>query len=271
MSVRIHILGSAAAEGWPAVFCRCEACQQARRRGGRSIRSRSATLVDSVFQFDWSSDAYMQGLRDGIDLSRVRHLIFTHSHLDHYYPSELLFRKPIYAHDTEPLDVWGDEWVVRGIKERVGDMGPAKLNLHQVDAFVTYRVGDAWLTPLTANHYPERGCFNYIFERNGKSLLYGQDSGWFFEEHWQAQKGRRFDVVILDCTGGPRDAGVHHGNFEIVIRTKEQMIEMGTADEATLFIANHFSHNGGLLYEELVEALSPHGIEVSYDGMVVEV
>ena len=124
---------------------------------------------------------------------------------------------------------------------------------------------------MKANHYPERGCFNYIFEREGKSLLYGQDSGWFLEEHWQAQLGRRFDVVVLDCTGGPRDAGRHHGNVDLVIRTKERMLELGTASSATRFIANHFSHNGGLLYEELVDLLSPHEIEVSFDGMIVEV
>ena len=271
MSVRIHILGSGAAEGWPAVYCRCEACQRARRRGGRSIRSRAATIVDGIYQFDWSSDAYMQGLRDGIDLSKVRHLIFTHTHQDHYYPTELIFRKAPFAHQTQPLDVWGNAWVIRGVEEQVGDVGPANIALHQVEANVSYRVGDALLTPLVANHYPERGCFNYIFERDGKSLLYGQDSGWFLDEHWEAQKGHLFDVVILDCTGGPRDAGRHHGNVDLVIQTKERMLEMGVATEATRFIANHFSHNGGLLYEELVDVFSPTGIDVSYDGMVVEV
>ena len=269
--MRIHILGSGAAEGWPAVYCRCNACQRARARGGRSIRSRSATLVDGRFQFDWSSDAYMQGLRDGVALSDVRHLIFTHTHRDHYYPSELVFRRPPFAHQTLPLTIWADAWAIEGIREEVGDLEAANITLCQVEPFQTYQLDDALLTPLLANHFPERSCFNYIFERNGKRLLYGQDSGWFPEEHWQAQQGLYFDVVVLDCTGGPKDAGQHHGNIDLVIRSKERMIEMGTADDDTLFIANHFSHNGGLLHEELVELLSPHGIDVSYDGMIVEV
>ena len=30
---------------------------------------------------------------------------------------------------------------------------------------------------------------------------------------------------------------------------------------------NHFSHNGHLLYDELVKLAAPHDIEISYDGM----
>jgi len=127
MRMRIHILGSAAAEGWPAVFCRCEACKRARERGGRSIRTRSATLVDGIFQFDWSSDAYMQALRDGVDLSAVRHLIYTHTHRDHYDPEEMAFRRPPFAHETLPLDIWGDRWAIAGLKEAVPDLEAANI------------------------------------------------------------------------------------------------------------------------------------------------
>jgi len=269
--MRIHILGSGAAEGWPAVFCRCDACRRARERGGRSIRTRAATLVDGVFQFDWSSDAYMQALRDGVDLSAVRHVIFTHTHQDHYYPEEMAFRRPPFAHETLPLDIWADRWAVDGLKAAVADLAAANITLHELEAYTTYQVGDARLTPLVANHFPERGCFNYIFEREGKTLFYGQDSGWYPDDHWQAQKGHRFDAVVLDCTGGPKGAGVHHGNIEMLIRIKERMLLEGTATEKTCFIANHFSHNGGFLYEELVEALEPHGFVVSYDGLILEV
>jgi phosphoribosyl 1,2-cyclic phosphate phosphodiesterase len=36
-------------------------------------------------------------------------------------------------------------------------------------------------------------------------------------------------------------------------------------------IATHFRHNGAALCDELTEYFTPHGIEVAYDGMVVEV
>ncbi len=39
--MELMYLGSAAAEGWPALFCECDACKEAARRGGRDIRMRA--------------------------------------------------------------------------------------------------------------------------------------------------------------------------------------------------------------------------------------
>ena len=38
-----------------------------------------------------------------------------------------------------------------------------------------------------------------------------------------------------------------------------------------VFVATHFSHNGKLGHEELTRAFLPHGIEVAFDGMMIEV
>ena len=46
---------------------------------------------------------------------------------------------------------------------------------------------------------------------------------------------------------------------------------MGMADEKTVFILNHFSHNGGLTYDEMRAVAKKDGFEISYDGMNVEI
>lgn len=38
--MKIQYLGTAASEGWPALFCSCEACEKARKLGGRNILKR---------------------------------------------------------------------------------------------------------------------------------------------------------------------------------------------------------------------------------------
>lgn len=43
----------------------------------------------------------------------------------------------------------------------------------------------------------------------------------------------------------------------------------GIADENTIFVANHFSHNGGQTYDELVPEMAKHGIVVAYDGLEI--
>lgn len=55
-------------------------------------------------------------------------------------------------------------------------------------------------------------------------------------------------------------------NLEVIGRLKKE----GIADEKTIFVSNHFSHNGGQTYDELVPEMAKHGIIVSYDGLEIE-
>ena len=44
--MKITFLGTAAAEGIPALFCNCQCCTEARRRGGKNLRTRSQSLIN---------------------------------------------------------------------------------------------------------------------------------------------------------------------------------------------------------------------------------
>ena len=44
--MKLQYLGTAAAEGIPAVFCECENCIKSKENGGRNIRTRSQALID---------------------------------------------------------------------------------------------------------------------------------------------------------------------------------------------------------------------------------
>lgn len=267
--MRVRLMGTAAAEGWPAVWCGCDACSRARAAGGKNVRTRSGALIDDDLKIDLPPDTYMQALRDGIELSKVRSLFITHTHADHYYLNELAMAFAPFAHERPPLQIFGDRWAIEGILEAFPNW-PQPENLQVVEPYQMVDVEGTEILPLRAAHFPGRGGLNFIVRRGGKTLLYGMDSGWFPDDSWEAQQAFRFDIVILDCTHGPIPAGAYHGGIDSVIATKERMLKDGTATDETIFVANHFSHNGGLLHEELEEQLSPHGILVAYDGLVLE-
>ena len=86
--MKIQYLGTAAAEGWPGLFCRCEVCRRAREAGGKNIRTRSQALIDDAILMDFPPDTYLHMLRDGLPLPEIRTLLLTHSHQDHWYPEE---------------------------------------------------------------------------------------------------------------------------------------------------------------------------------------
>ena len=57
--MRFQYLGTAAAEGWPGVFCRCAVCEEARALGGRHIRTRSQAMINDDLLLDFPGDAIL--------------------------------------------------------------------------------------------------------------------------------------------------------------------------------------------------------------------
>jgi phosphoribosyl 1,2-cyclic phosphate phosphodiesterase len=55
------------------------------------------------------------------------------------------------------------------------------------------------------------------------------------------------------------------------IEVRKRMLEMGIVDEKTIFLCNHFSHNGySVVYEEFEPIAKKQGFLTSYDGMEFE-
>ena len=54
----LKVLGSAAAEAVPALWCECDTCRVARKNGGKDIRRRSSYLLDKDTIIDFGPDAF---------------------------------------------------------------------------------------------------------------------------------------------------------------------------------------------------------------------
>ena len=272
--MELTIFGTAAAEGWPAPFCRCPACQEARRRGGPNLRSRSGALIDNDLKIDFSADTVGHLIRTGRDLSEVRTLVFTHQHSDHIVPTELEWASGPFTNTppAQPIVVFGNAPVMAMLHATFPN--PAKANLElraplEPLVAVTTPSGDTIL-PLPADHAP--GAFVLRITRSeGKSIFYGHDSGLYPEATLAAlADGGPLDIAVFDCTyGGAKSSNRGHMGVDGVVQMAQTLRERGAVTAQTKLIATHFSHNGGLMHEELVEAFLPHGIAVAYDGIVV--
>ena len=286
--MKLHYLGTAAAEGAPAVFCSCEHCRYARRVRGREVRTRSGALVDGTLKLDFGPDSYMQSLRDGIDYTRVHNVLITHSHEDHLCVTDLNMRRPICAHVPEgdpPLTVWGNARVGELMKNALRD----EIAFRPLQSFRTERIEGYDVTPLQAVHCrsvdPDAGfpvvyegqevrraeeAFIYLIEKDGKRLLYAHDTSRLTAADMDFLQGRRLDLVSLDCTNGHLDLSyIGHMGVNDDLEMRRRLTAIGAADGDTVFVANHFSHNGLLPHGEM-EKLLP-GFLVAYDGMEVEI
>ncbi|MBC7328055.1 MBL fold metallo-hydrolase [bacterium] len=269
--MRITFLGTAAAEGWPALFCECEACQRAREKGGKNIRSRSSALINDDLLIDFPPDTYMHMINNGIRLSEVKYLFITHSHEDHFYPQDLAMRAVPFAHiqGRKILKIFGNKRVVDTLKDFNIEGERTMIETHMLRPFDEVQFDEYEVLALRADHQQGEECLIYLVKNEGKTILWGTDTGFFPEDTWEALCGKRVDIAILDTTGGPHSTPGYHMGIPEIIKVKERMLKEGIAHEQTLFIATHFSHNGGLLQEELEKALKPYGIIPAYDGFVV--
>lgn len=274
--MEIRYLGTAAAEGWPAVFCRCDVCKQARALGGKDIRTRSQAVIDETLLVDWPPDSYMHMVQHGLNLPEIQHIIVTHSHQDHFYPLDFVLRYGIYAHDTPGLlHIYGNDAVGRLLEEAITpeqrDYSDV-LAFHHVLPYQPFTAAGYMVTPLPATHKVGEMCYVYIIEKDGSRVLYANDTGLLLEETLDWLRGQKpFSLVSMDCTDGLlRDGGYHMGiedNYEMMA----QLAAAGMCDGATQYVATHFSHNGGLLHHQLEETLAPHGVQVAYDGFRLKV
>ncbi len=95
--MQLTFLGTAAAEGYPAIWCRCERCVVARARGGPNLRFRSSVLVNDDLLVDPGPDLVAASIRLGLDLANVQGVLITHLHDDHVDPTALYWRAPGFA------------------------------------------------------------------------------------------------------------------------------------------------------------------------------
>lgn len=277
--MRIKFLGTAAAEGLPAVFCNCDTCRRARARGGKEIRTRSQVLIDGDTLFDFPMDTYMHMLMYKLDLSAVKRVLITHSHMDHCYPQEFCMRGEPFAFGlTEnKVTVFCNQTVRdmflsdtgREIRPQIAETINVEI-MHPYDERID---GDMRIIALPARHTKGEECLVYYLERNGVGALLLNDTGPLGAEVYKKLKNMNATVnfAALDCTygGGSGTSGRHMGMNDISAQI-ELIRAAGLFSQDPVLYATHFSHNTNLDFAGLTELASRHGVNVSFDGCEVE-
>lgn len=278
--MQIQYLGTAAAEGIPALYCQCPLCRLAAESGGKDIRGRSGLLVDGRLMIDFPPDMLRNVVKFGLDLAKVGNLIVTHSHTDHFAPADLVLRQPgCYCHftDGEPvLHVYGNGEVLRltesALLTEYGTGSVGFLDTHLLRAFQTEQIGGYTVTPLPAVHKPDEEAFFYLVQREGRTLLYAHDTGIFPESVFDFLKdgGTGIDILSMDCTCCLRSDGKNHMGLPDNLKVLQRLRENRNVTEKTRCVVSHFSHNGGMTHAQLEREAAKHGMAAAYDGMKMD-
>jgi phosphoribosyl 1,2-cyclic phosphate phosphodiesterase len=253
--LRITFLGTGTSHGVPMIGCDCETCRSA---DPRDKRWRASVYVETDdgqgVLVDAGPDVRAQSLAFGI--RRVDAIVFTHGHADHIMGLDDIRRFNVLQ--QRPMPCFGDEFTLSDLRRTffyVFDPNtPRGGGLPQIELFQVlgpFCLGHQEITPIPIFH----GQRPILGLRMGR-FAYLTDCSRIPEESWRLLDG--LDLLVLDAL---REKP-HPTHFSL-----SEAIDVSARVGARRTCFTHMCHN--LRHADTCARLPP-GVELAYDGLVVD-
>ena len=240
-------------------------------------------MLDDVLAIEYPVDTLAHTAYLGLDLRKVRHILITHGHHDHYLPEDI-FSRP--QGENWPVHFYCSEFTAAKLQKTIdgteADFASGRrtrtcdyrVAAHALIPYQTTEILDYKITPLRARHAEAIGAMIFIIQKGDKSILWAQDTGKFHPDAMEyiQNSGLTFDFISMDCTL-KRGAQLTqaHMDMDWCIEMVEQMRQSGNVDEHTTIALSHIGHLVERTHEELEQEAAEHGMIVAYDGMEIEI
>ena len=288
--MKITFLGTSAGEEYPGIWCDCENCARARSLGGRNIRRNSAIMIDGDAMIDIGKTAHIQAERFNKNLRKIKTLLVTHSHSDHFDLHTMWARQMTPGVDAMSreeqnktasprftkapvLDMFGNERVedaLRGAIKGAINCDEANINFTRVKPFENYKADNIEFFTLDGNHSDgDMRSINYIISRGGVTFLYMLDSGWPFEETLNAMKKYKYDFIITEGTFGLGMDSLTHMNFDKCKRLLGFFNENKLWKNKPEYYLTHIAPHWSPPHDEYAPAVEAAGMKLAYDGLEI--
>ncbi len=279
--MQVTFLGTGAATSYPLAFCQCETCRKARELGGKNFRKRASLLINTDLLIDLGPDAIPAMHAYGHDTTKLRLLLQTHPHSDHFDPGVLVTRSSLYrCVNSDLLEIIAEKRCLEVMADQVRVIESIELleEKWQTDMHLTLTAlghgqrlsrGGYEILAMESLHHPGWGSQIYLVKEGGKQLLYAADSPALSAAALEALQGKHLDLAIFEQTFGPfhtGNTGAHLSEailFEQLARLRAQ----GCLDEKSQIYVTHISHEGNPHHEALAERGASLGYFVGYDGL----
>ena len=280
--MKLQYLGTGAGYGVPEIFCHCRMCTYARQNKGKDVRTRSQAIIDDRFSIDFSVDVFTHGAFYDVDTTKIKNVIVTHGHHDHFFTNDI-FTRALGAKD--PITFYCPEITKDSMQKKIDaeetswESGRkpkhqgANLKAVKLQFYTPVLIDGFTVTPLKARHAHNIGAMIFVIQKDGKNILWAHDTGLLHTEVYEYLKniGIRFDLVSLDCTlKRGEQISLSHMDADWCIETKNRLVSQNNADDKTIFVLSHIGHLVDRTHKEMEDEMKEHGFIVAYDTMTVE-
>lgn len=206
---------------------------------------------------------YTQRAKDMLPAdASVRHILITHSHIDHFDPAAIASLAPavLYAHES-----WAGEIDIPGIEVRPVAIGQWE------------QAGEYEIMAMPSNHSTEKlheQTVHYLLRKGSQHFLYATDGAWFLNQELKLMKGIHLDGMAIDATIGDGHAGDYrifeHNSIPMIRIMVETMTKTGLLKpEAPVFLT-HMARTLHGTQKEVEDGVCAPFV-VCFDGMEAEI
>ena len=277
--MKVTVLGTAAATSMPLAFCNCSVCKNARKNGGKDIRKRSSIIINDEMLIDLGPDSINACSMYKIDAGKIKYLIQTHSHSDHFDAGHFVTRWSEYkSQNLQHLDIICSNGTAVDMNHWIKENEPSldlfdenckkdlNYDLHILKHGESIKISDYEITAIDSKHDDRIEALIYIISYKGKNLLYGTDLLQITDEAWSIIKKYKLDIVFLDQTYGAGYNNGGHLDETQVRKIVKIMKEQNIIDNKSQVFATHISHEGNDIHIIIEERARIHGYNIAYDG-----
>ena len=279
--MKITVLGSGGF-GYPLTFCNCKYCAGARKLKGKNIRKRASVLINDEMLIDLTPDVQTAMNMYDKDMSDVKYLLQTHTHLDHFDLN--LFITLDYKYGVKKdknLNLVCSKLCLDDIQSKLSMyekmnlfddvyLNKIKLNINVLNHGKSLNFEKYQIKAIHCLHHEEIGSQIYLIKSEGKTLLYATDTPQITEQAMNELVGEKIDCVFLDESFGKNDYTFAHLNIKGFCDYIDTLKRNNLLKENALVYATHLTHDGNPLHDELQKIFDEYGYYVSYDGMEID-
>ncbi len=251
----ITFLGTGTSTGVPMVGCSCIVCTSEDQHDKRLRSSIMVQSANTTIVIDTTPDFRYQLLREGV--KKLDAVLITHPHKDHI--AGIDDTRPFQFFNKRPTDIYGSNMSLKGIQAEIpyafADTkypGIPVVNLHEV-TLSPFIIGDIPIIPILVWHH-KMPVYGYRF---GK-FTYITDANYIDEEEKDKIRGSK--ILVLNALRKE----IHLSHF-----TLDEAIALVQELEIPTAYFTHISHQLGI--HEVINAETPTGISLAYDGLKISV
>lgn len=280
--MKLTVLGSGAI-GYPLAFCNCNYCKDARIHKGKSIRKRASLLINDDMIIDLCPDCQTAMTMYDKDMGKIKYLLQTHIHVDHFDEGLLVTRIPYMAmKNLSILQIFAHPTCLQIMSDRVAKIEKAdlltkegqeslKVSGNSISAGEKVKIGKYAVKAIETTHDEKHGSLLFVVTEKDKSIFYATDTKPLTENALKQLSEYKLDVIIMDHTMGDVEYSYSHLNEKLFIEQLEKLRNLGIIDDNTKIYGTHISHEGIPYHEEAEKRAMSNGYHMAYDGLEIEV